>query len=144
MSAAGRARAPWLIAAAATAALVVALLATGGRGLAAHPDPRPGITADAVLRAAAVPRTPCAAEAYAAARAVPHVLDGLYCHCDCAEHSGHRSLLTCFESEHGAFCDICIGEAVLAARLAREGRGLEEIRPAIDRRFGSSASALRD
>ncbi|MGH7699505.1 MAG: PCYCGC motif-containing (lipo)protein, partial [Gemmatimonadales bacterium] len=60
-----------------------------------------------------------------------------YCHCDCSKHSGHRSLLTCFESDHGAYCDICMGEAILAARLAAEGRTLDAIRSAIDRQFGS-------
>jgi hypothetical protein len=60
----------------------------------------------------------------------------LYCYCDCARHSGHRSLLTCFESEHGAYCDICVGEAVLASDLAAQGAALERIRGAIDTRFG--------
>ncbi|MGH7675448.1 MAG: CYCXC family (seleno)protein, partial [Gemmatimonadales bacterium] len=76
-------------------------------------------------------------EAYAAARRLPAVLDGLYCYCDCALHSGHRSLLTCFESEHGAYCDICVGEAVLAGDLSAQGLALERIRAAIDARFGT-------
>ena len=132
-----RRRAPWLVAGAAAIALGGVLLATGGTAGASHPDPRPGITAQAVLAPADVPRTPGALEAYAAARAVPEVLDGAYCHCDCAQHAGHRSLLTCFESEHGAYCDVCIGEALLAARMSREGRSLQEIRQAIDRQFGT-------
>jgi hypothetical protein len=90
-----------------------------------------------VLPGAAVPRTPGALEAYAAARAAPATLDGVYCHCDCSKHSGHRSLLTCFESEHGGFCDICMGEAVLAAQLAARGTSLQGIRTAIDARFGT-------
>jgi hypothetical protein len=76
-------------------------------------------------------------EAYAAARSAPAVLDGVYCHCDCSQHAGHRSLLTCFESDHGAYCDICMGEAVLAAQLAARGTSLQEIRAAIDARFGT-------
>jgi hypothetical protein len=103
----------------------------------AHPDPRPGITAERVLPDVAVPRTPGSTEAYAAARAAAATLDGVYCHCDCSKHSGHRSLLTCFESEHGAYCDICMGEAVLTARLAARGTSLQEIRAAIDARFGT-------
>ena len=132
-----RLRSPWVIAAAAGVALVALLVTSGGRARAAHPEPRGGVTADAVLPPGQVPRTPGALEAYAAARAVPHVLDGTYCHCDCANHAGHRSLLTCFESEHGAYCDICIGEALLAERMSRAGRSLEEIRQAVDRQFGS-------
>jgi hypothetical protein len=117
-------------------ALVAVLITTGGRARGAHPEPRAGVTAEAVLGPGEVPRTPGALEAYAAARTVPGVLDGTYCHCDCAEHAGHRSLLTCFESEHGAYCDICIGEALLAERMSSEGRSLDEIRQAVDRQFG--------
>lgn len=118
-------------------ALVGVLLVTRTGGATAHPDPRPGITAERVLVAGQFPRTPGAAEAYAAARAVPQVLDGAYCHCDCSKHAGHRSLLTCFESDHGAYCDICMGEALLAAQLSAQGQTLDEIRRAIDRQFGS-------
>jgi Protein of unknown function with PCYCGC motif len=46
-------------------------------------------------------------------------------------------LLTCFESEHGSRCDICMGEAVFAVRLAERGNSLAQIRAAIDERFGS-------
>jgi len=130
-------RLPWVIAGAAALG-VAALLLWPGRGRAVeHPAPRDGIGAAAVLRPVAVPRTPGAIEAYASARRLPAVLDGLYCYCDCARHSGHRSLLTCFESEHGAYCDICIGEAVLAAQLAADEAALERIRGAIDAQFGS-------
>lgn len=127
---------PWVFAGGALVILVAAMLVTR-TAAAAHPDPRPGITAERVMPDAAIPRMPGALEAYAAARAVPGTLDGLYCHCDCSKHAGHRSLLTCFESEHGAYCDICMGEAVLAAQLAGRGTSLQEIRAAIDARFGS-------
>ena len=112
---------------------MVARPAAGGT----HPAPRPGITAERVLADATIPHTPGATEAYAAARAAAGTLDGVYCHCDCSKHSGHRSLLTCFESEHGAYCDICMGEAVMAAQLAARGTSLQEIRAAIDARFGT-------
>lgn len=128
-------KAPWIVAGTAGLALVAALVMTRPAGAETHPDPRPDVTAAAVLPDPAIPRTPGALEAYAAARAVPGVLDGLYCHCDCSKHSGHRSLLTCFESDHGAFCDICMGEAVLASQLAARGAPLAEIRSAIDARF---------
>lgn len=130
-------RTPWFVAGGAVLALAGVLLFTRGGGAAVHPDPRPGITAERVLAPGAFPRTPGAAEAYAAARAAPEVLDGTYCHCDCSKHAGHRSLLTCFESDHGAYCDICMGEAILAARLSAEGKTLDEIRRGIDRQFGS-------
>ena len=127
---------PWLIAGA--AALVLAAVLFSARPAAgAHPDPRPGITAERVLPDATIPRTPGAVEAYAAARAAAGTLDGVYCHCDCSKHAGHRSLLTCFETDHGAYCDICMGEAMLAAQMASRGTSLQEIRAAIDARFGT-------
>ncbi len=114
---------PWLIAGGAATAIVAVVLVTG-RAAAGHPDPRPGITAERVLPDAAIPRNPGALEAYAAARSAPHMLDGVYCHCDCSKHAGHRSLLTCFESDHGAFCDICMGEAETPFFDARPSTGV--------------------
>lgn len=127
---------PWVIAGAAGGALVAVLLIQ--RGPARHPDPRPGITAMAVLPLPAVPPALGASQAYAAARSAPGVLDGLYCYCHCREEFNHRSLLTCFESEHAASCDLCMGEAVLAVNMASQGSTLEQIRRAIDERFGGS------
>ena len=133
------AKAPWIVAGAAAVALAGVVFstrpATGGGSI--HPEPRPGITAEKILPNFAIPRNPGALEAYAAARGAAATLDGVYCHCDCSKHAGHRSLLTCFESDHGAFCDICMGEALLATQLASRGGSLEDIRRAIDRRFGT-------
>ena len=99
-----------------------------------HPAPRPGITASAVLDPKKVPKR--SREAYEAAKAVPEVLDGLYCHCHCAEHRGMRSLLSCFETEMPLTCGICKGEARLAYRLSRQGKTLTEIRAAVDAAYG--------
>jgi Protein of unknown function with PCYCGC motif len=101
-----------------------------------HPEPRAGITSSKVRPASEFAAQPDVARAYAVAKEVPEVLDGLYCHCDCSKHAHHRSLLTCFESEHGSMCDICMGEALLAYKLAQEGKTLEQIRVAIDAQFG--------
>ena len=127
---------PWVVAGVAVVALVLVLVVTRTAG-AGHPAPRPGVTAELVLPPAAVPRTPGALEAYTAARGAPQIMDGLFCHCDCARHFGHRSLLTCFESDHGANCDICMGEAIIAVQLAGQGQSLDTIRKAIDRQFGT-------
>jgi uncharacterized protein with PCYCGC motif len=128
---------PWIVAGLAGAALAGLLVAQRAGGTTVHPDPRPGVTAERVVPPGMVPNTAGAAEAYAAARRAPQVLDGVYCHCACSKHSGHRSLLTCFESDHGSHCDICMGEATLAARLASQGSSLDDIRRAIDQRFPS-------
>src|SRR3989442_1059653 len=45
--------------------------------------------------------------------------------------------LTCVESDHGSRCDICMGEATRAMRLASQGSSLDDVRRAIDQRFGS-------
>jgi hypothetical protein len=99
-----------------------------------HPEPRPGITADGVLPDEHVPKK--SKKAYEAARAIPGVLDGLYCHCDCAERDGLRSLLSCFETRMPFNCGVCRREAELAFDLHRKGRSLDEIRAAVDKEFG--------
>jgi hypothetical protein len=101
-----------------------------------HPEPRAGITADKVLPASALSEHPDVVRVYAMAEEIPEVLDGIYCYCECSKHSGHYSLLECYESDHGAHCDICLEEAELAYRMTKEGKTLEQIRAAIDQRFG--------
>jgi hypothetical protein len=128
---------PWAVTAVAVAVLFLVLHNPARAHGVEHPTPRPGITAAGVLPPSLVPNEPGALEAYAAARRVPQVLDGLYCHCHCSQTVGHRSLLTCFQTEHGAACDICQGEAMLADELAAKGASLADIRRAIDGRFGS-------
>ena len=105
-------------------------------GNEAHPDPRAGVTAASVMPADAFAAQPDVARVYAMAKKIPEVLDGLYCHCDCSKHHNHRSLLTCFESEHGSMCDICMGEVQLAYKMLQEGKSLDQIRIAIDAQFG--------
>lgn len=114
------------------ALVVVWRLASPQDALAHHPEPQADVNASSVIDAARYAASPDVAATYAAAAGIPHILDGLYCHCDCSQHSGHRSLLTCFESDHGAACDICLAEARLAAQLNAQGRSLDEIRTAID------------
>ena len=71
--------------------------------------------------------------AYAVARQIPATLNQLYCWCGCKEHSGHRALLECFESEHGSQCDICMGEAMLAYLVVQQGvTDVRKIQDAID------------
>jgi len=40
--------------------------------------------------------------AHEVARAMPGVLDRLYCYCACDRHRGHRSLLSCYTDGHAA------------------------------------------
>lgn len=85
-------------------------------------------------RAAAAYR-PRAAEAYRAAGQIPDILDKLYCYCECELHGGHKSLKSCFTDDHGANCDICIEEALLAKELHDRGLSADEIKAAVDRAF---------
>ena len=102
-----------------------------------HPEPRPGLTGATVIPASRYVQYARVSAVYAQAREIAPTLDGIYCHCDCSKHSGHRSLLSCFESDHGAACDICLSEATIAYRMLKEGRTLDEIRSAIDELYGS-------
>ncbi|MEE9591288.1 MAG: CYCXC family (seleno)protein [Thermodesulfobacteriota bacterium] len=77
------------------------------------------------------------AKAYRIAREIPEVIDSLYCYCRCKENYGHKSLLTCFVDEHGASCDVCMEEAVMAYNMYNKGKEIVSIRKAIDRRFSS-------
>ena len=105
------------------------------RGTTRHPDPRPGITSAHVLPADKVDEEH--RDAYAAAREIPEILDGIYCHCDCADrHSNLRSLLSCYETEMPMSCGVCSGEARTALRLHKKGKTLDEIRAAIDKQYG--------
>jgi len=107
------------------------------RGRQLHPDPRPGITAANVLTHEQLASAPHAIDAFDLVREIPEIVDGIRCQCGCADLPGFYSLLSCYESEGMArWCEICQGEGRLAARLHKAGRTLDEIRAAIDARFG--------
>jgi hypothetical protein len=118
---------------AALAGAIALRVGTGGNG--DHPAPRGDVTAEFVVDANRYAAAPHVAGVYTMARAIPNVLDGLHCYCDCARSFGHRSLLTCFESDHGAACDVCLEEAALAYRMTQDGATLEQIRAQIDATF---------
>jgi hypothetical protein len=105
-----------------------------------HPDPRPGITAANVIPEERLPNKKKVRALYAAAREHPETFDGIYCTCHCSDQ-GHRSLLSCFESEQATGCWGCqeLGEEV--SKLVKDGKSLAEIRVAVDKKF---ASASRD
>ena len=70
---------------------------------------------------------------YALAAKVRPVLYQQPCYCYCDRHAGHKSLLDCFVSTHGAECDICQKEAVLSYQLTQKGKTPAQIRAAIIR-----------
>lgn len=126
------------------------ILGSGAAGLAAvfalsalqedtsrHPTPRPESHAGHVVPAARYEGNPRVAQTYQMAAAAPQIIDGLYCYCHCAEHSGHYSLLDCFKSDHAARCDVCMSEAAIGYQMAANGSSLDAIRKEIDRTYGT-------
>ncbi len=102
-----------------------------------HPVPRPGITADKVLTDEQLGAFANAIPAFADVRQIPEIVDGIRCHCGCADDPAFYSLLSCYEGEAMArLCEICQGQGRLAFRLHSAGKTLDEIRAAIDARFG--------
>lgn len=102
-----------------------------------HPAPRPGITADKVLTREQLGAFADAYDAFDEVRQIPEIVDGIRCHCGCADDPAFYSLLSCYESEGMAkVCQICQGQGRLAFRLHQGGKSLDEIRAAIDARFG--------
>jgi hypothetical protein len=68
--------------------------------------------------------------AYDLAAKIPAVLHQQPCYCYC-DRMGHNSLHSCFESTHGARCDICVKELYYAYREHQKGRTATQIRKAI-------------
>jgi len=70
-------------------------------------------------------------------REIPQVVDGIRCQCGCSTLEGKYSLLSCFEADGMAgHCQVCQGEGKLVYRLHKQGKTLDEIRAAIDAKFG--------
>jgi len=74
-------------------------------------------------------------QAYLVAQQHPELLAQMHCYCGCEQHEGHKSLLDCFRTRHGAGCDICVGEAVTAGKLADGGMPVDQIRDALRDRY---------
>lgn len=75
-------------------------------------------------------------QAYIVARDHPELLAQLDCYCGCEQHEGHKNLLDCFRTNHGAGCDICVGEAVTAGQMLSRGTPVDQIREALRARYG--------
>jgi hypothetical protein len=75
--------------------------------------------------------------AYEAALKYPATLDRLHCFCECQESMAHRhkTLLTCFTSNHAAGCGICLREALMAAELKEKGLPDDQIENTVESVF---------
>ena len=102
-----------------------------------HPAPRAGVTGDKVLTKEQLTGKPKLVPLFDSVRAIPEVVDGIRCNCGCTNPPEFYSLLSCFEGKGMARdCGICQGQGRLAVRLHKEGKSLDEIRSAIDAKFG--------
>ena len=75
------------------------------------------------------------AEAYRIAAEIPKILDSLFCYCYCKKNHNHKTLLTCYTNKHGSKCDICLNEVFYAYDLYNQGKTLDEIVIAVDKKF---------
>jgi hypothetical protein len=75
------------------------------------------------------------AEAYRIAAEIPKVIDSLFCYCYCKKNHQHKTLLTCYTNKHGSKCDICLNEVFYAYELYNQGKTLDEIVIAVDKKF---------
>lgn len=109
----------------------------GGAVQSPHPTPRPGITA-AKLPTHDQLAGSGAQTVFDSVREIPEIVDGIRCHCGCADNPDFYSLLSCYEGEDAMAkaCPICQGQGRLAARLHKDGKTLDEIRASIDARYG--------
>jgi len=119
----------------------VALLAPRRRAWASspspHPTPRPGITGAKVLTHEQLADKPNLIPLFDSIRDIPEVVDGIRCNCGCTNPPVYYSLLSCYEGNAMAReCVLCQGQGRLAARLHKEGKTLDQIRQAIDAKFG--------
>lgn len=103
---------------------------------AEHPEPRATAGALQLQPPERYASDPAIAEVYAVVAQIPEVIDGLYCYCHCSEHSDHYSLLSCFEDDHGARCDVCLNQARTAYLMIQQGASLEQIRQVVDQQYG--------
>jgi len=71
---------------------------------------------------------PLAKNVYAMAAKIEEVLYQQPCYCRCDETDHHESLLDCFLDNHGADCDICQREVILAYNESKKGKTAGEIR----------------
>jgi len=75
-------------------------------------------------------QSPAQTHAYELAARIPAVLHQQPCYCYC-DRMGHNSLHSCFESAHGARCDICLKELYYAYSQHKKHQTAAQIRKGI-------------
>ncbi len=102
-----------------------------------HPAPRPGITGAKVLSGKQLSESRKLIPLFDSVSEIPQIVDGIRCNCGCLNPPEYYSLLSCFEGDGMArSCVVCQSQARLVVRLHKEGKSLDEIRAAVDAKFG--------
>jgi hypothetical protein len=77
-------------------------------------------------------------EAYRKVREIPETIAQLPCYCHCDVSFGHKSLHTCFETDHASHCAICVSEALVAYDYAKkDGLSPAQIRERIVKTYST-------
>lgn len=138
MAKASNSRVRWII-----AATVISLLVISGLGVwqmrasadaTSSSDAGASLTQDPELYRGDI------RQAYIVAREHPELLAQLDCYCGCEQNEGHKNLLDCFRTNHGASCDICMGEALTGGQMLAQGTPIDQIRDALRARYGHHGS----
>jgi hypothetical protein len=132
MASRSKSRGRWVAAGAAIGLLLV--IGIGAWQMRAAADPKSD-SADASLTQDPALYQGDTRQAYTVARDHPELLAQLDCYCGCEQHEGHKNLLDCFRTNHGAACDICVGEAVTAGQMLSQGTPVDQIREALRTRY---------
>ncbi len=106
-----------------------------GRATVSNPAPATGQLIENRLVLSPALFSGKAALAYKYAAEIPKVIDSQFCYCYCKKNHNHKTLLTCFTSMHGSKCEICMNEVIYAYGLYQEGKSLDEIVVAVDKKF---------
>lgn len=72
---------------------------------------------------------------YESAQKHPEVIKKLFCYCGCDKAENHESLMDCYVSNHGAYCEICLEEAIKADDMCGKKRSVREIQKEVDAAF---------
>jgi uncharacterized protein with PCYCGC motif len=86
---------------------------------------------------------PVVQNAYAVAARVKKALYQQPCYCHCDRSQGHKSLLDCFASKHGAGCGTCIYEDLYTFEQSGKGKSAAQIRAGVIRGEWKSLDATK-
>src|SRR5437899_11164928 len=86
---------------------------------------------------------PVVQNAYAVAAKVKKALYQQPCYCHCDRSQGHKSLLDCFASRHGAGCGTCIYEDLYTFEQSGKGKSAAQIRTGIIKGEWKSVDATK-